>query len=662
MFHLHKSNYLLNMKKFFTILFYAPFLLLAQAPQRVDIKASKEANAQRFSETQSPVINKLKPVAMRKTNGDKPLYGSVTIGNTLYDLQSNNAVANRLQVYSLGRITAAWTTSSDGGASYAQRGTGYNQYISGAWRKPGPNNSRFENSRVGWPCVGAATFGGVEKEYVFAHAVASSGLTGGFIFSTNTGIGTDFTSGSLVLNDNYNTATTPGPIWGRSATAGSRIVIVSCFADSTSGYPVNYRKAGIKRPITYSVYDATTQSWVAKNALLPNYDSVRYDIGNADDYSIDASGNKVSIVIGGTYDDLALWKSTDAGTTWTKTIIDSFNRAKPTPRTAPKDINNGGVNVIIDANGVTHVAYAILGAAYDSVNATDTLNYVFYGNTMEGIAYWNDKINPSTGTYNPRIKVGYTPDQDGDNVITLATNTRNRTYGGYGSALQFVTGGATYCAISNHPMLSYDTKGNLFCTYIAPIEGDESADQENFNDIFVVYSTDSGKTWADAQNLTKTTNWEDFYPTLAKNSDNKLRLMYFLKDDPGVSVNNANNPETNVQVNFMEIPISKILHDSIGIFPNGISNTGMDAGFTVAQNVPNPFHGITQIDYQISQTNDIVFTVTDMLGKVLFTETTLKVSSGKHSLYYNASSLSHGIYFYSVTSGSQKITQKLIVE
>ena len=98
------------MKKFFTLLCCAPILLIAQAPQKVDTKAFKEANAQRMSETQSPVINKVRQAPLRKTNGDNPVYGAKTIGNTLYDLQSNNALASRLMVYPNGKITATWTT------------------------------------------------------------------------------------------------------------------------------------------------------------------------------------------------------------------------------------------------------------------------------------------------------------------------------------------------------------------------------------------------------------------------------------------------------------------------------------------------------------------------------------------------------------------------
>jgi hypothetical protein len=654
------------MKKFFTLILCAPLILLAQAPQKADIKAIKEANARLSRDVPSPVINKLRPPAQHKTNSDVPVYGAVTIGNTMYDLQSNNAVANRLMVYPGGKVTAVWTTSTDGGTAYTERGTGYNQRINGTWRKALPNNARFENSRVGWPNVGVATFGGTEKEYVFAHAVATSGLTGGFVFSTNSGIGTDFTPGTTVLNDTYNAATTPGPIWGRTATAGSRIVLISCFADSTSSYPVNYYGAGVKRPITYSVYDAANGTWIAKNALLPGYDSSFYDIGQADDYSIDAVGNKVRIVIAGAFDDLAMWKSEDAGSSWTKVMIDSFNSKKnftpSLPVSGRKIVNNGAVNVSIDPWGYTHVVVPAIATAFDSLDAQN-VRTTYYTMNIEGILYWCDKPQAGTGRPAPMKIIGFCPDQDNDQTLTLSSNTRLGIYGGYGTGLGSTTANRA-CAISNQPMIAADNKGNVFCTYIAPIEGglDVSQDNEDFNDIFVVYSTDTGNTWSqNTQNITQTTGFEEAYPTLARTVDNNIHLMYMLDEDPGYAVNNSNNIESNNRINYAEVPVNKILHDSVGVFPNGINPNHADAGFRVSENYPNPFSGQTQIDINTTRSGNIQFTVNDIMGKMIYDETQT-LAAGKHTITFNATGLSKGVYFYTVTNGTQKVSGKMIVE
>jgi hypothetical protein len=196
---------------------------------------------------------------------------------------------------------------------------------------------------------------------------------------------------------------------------------------------------------------------------------------------------------------------------------------------------------------------------------------------------------------------------------------------------------------------------------MAPMEGEEDADQENYNDIFVVYSTDTGKVWKKPQNLTNTPDFEDAFPTLAKTADNNLHIMYFLKDDVGISVNSTSNPESTVRVNYMEVPVSKILHDSVGLFATGI-NPVADAGFKVSQNYPNPFSSVTQIDFTVTKTSDVTFTVTDLLGKVVYSENKDNTLAGKHSIYFNAGSLSKGVYFYTISTGSQKVTNKMVVE
>jgi hypothetical protein len=656
------------MKKIFTLILCAPLILLAQVPQKADIRAIKEANALLSRDIPSPVINKLRPAALHKTNSDIPVYGAVTIGNTLYDLQTNNAVANRLMVYPGGKVTAVWTTSSDGGTAYSQRGTGYNQSINGVWRKALPNNSRFENSRVGWPNLGVADFGGTQKEYVFAHAVATSGLTGGFVFSTNSGIGTDFTVGPTVLNDTYNAATTSGPIWARTATAGSHIVLISRFADSTSAYPVNYTAAGVKNPVTYSVYDAASGTWLTKNALLPGYDSTSYDIGAADDYSIDAVGNKVRIVLAGAFDDLAMWKSEDAGNSWTKVVIDSFaskkNFTPSLPVSGRKIVNNGAVNVSIDQWGYTHVVVPAIATAFDSLDANNVRTTYYNLSGDGGILYWSDKPQPGTGKPAPLQVIGFCPDQNANQTLDLASNTRLGIYGGYGTGLGSTTA-TRACAVSNQPMIAADSKGNLFCTYIAPDEGgnDVSQDNEDFNDIFVVYSKDTGNTWSqNPQNLTQTNGFEDVYPTLARTVDNDIHIMYMLDEDPGYAVNNSNNIESTNRINYMTVPVAKIIHDSVGIFPNGINPYKGDAGFTVSDNYPNPFSGVTQIDINTTKTSNIEFVVNDVLGKTIYSESRSNLEAGKHTISFNASGLSSGIYFYTVNNGSQKVSGKMIVE
>jgi hypothetical protein len=71
------------------------------------------------------------------------------VGNTLYDLQSNGSVGDRIVVNADGSIATCWTIEpTDGSGSYANRGTGYNYFNGSTWGAA--PTARIENARVGW--------------------------------------------------------------------------------------------------------------------------------------------------------------------------------------------------------------------------------------------------------------------------------------------------------------------------------------------------------------------------------------------------------------------------------------------------------------------------------------------------------------------------------
>ncbi|MBI3234384.1 MAG: hypothetical protein HYZ42_10145, partial [Bacteroidetes bacterium] len=175
------------------------------------------------------------------------------------------------------------------------------------------------------PSIGVINSGANKVEYLLSHAVDASGKAGGFFFGKNAQVGDNNFTGSIVLNDTYKSSE-PGPIWNRSVVSNGKIFVISNFAgpNGSAGQPDTPVIAGIKEPNVYSIYDVASDTWTVKNQLLPGYDSTKYTFGNADAYAIDATDSKVSIVIGGLQDDLALWETVDGGQNWTKTIIDTF--------------------------------------------------------------------------------------------------------------------------------------------------------------------------------------------------------------------------------------------------------------------------------------------------------------------------------------------------
>jgi hypothetical protein len=84
-------------------------------------------------------------------------------------------------------------------------------------------------------------------------------------------------------------------------------------------------------------------------------------------------------------------------------------------------------------------------------------------------------------------------------------------------------------------------------------------------------------------------------------------------------------------------------------------------GVTINQNVPNPANGSTMISYSLVENNDVLFTVTDITGKVVYTENIGNQSAGLHSINMSTTDLTNGMYFYTFTVNGQSSSRKMTV-
>lgn len=645
------------MKKIVTLLSFLPVFAFAQGPSGTDgsYKALPAKGSQVISETNFPnpaPVRRTSPSA-RKSNGG--LYAPITIGTTGYDLQSNAAVARRLIVLPGNKISATWTTAATEQTPWPTRGSGYNHFDGTSWGTV--SSDKIEGSdRTGWPSIGVMNDGGTDVEYIIAHAVTSQGFAGGFIMSKNAAVGNRTFTGTKILVDSLDLNQYPGPIWNRSASTTNRIILVSAFTDSNSTQPTNYRLEGVRNPVTYSVYDKAQGKWILQNKLLPGYDSTRYPRGNGDEYDIFARGSEVAIVIGGYGSDLAVWRSSNEGDTWTKTVIDTY----PNPagvfrtRTNPLLANNGEVNVVIDKDNDLHIFYPILVGLWDSIG-TDTSTRVFTG--LDGILHWTDKKNGNNEYDKPNV-VGGMMDIDQDGSLTIAQNARSRTYGGYSQAAGLVDGNGnqfTLASISNFPSAAADNNGFIYAVYSTLMENDESPDGENYRDIYITFSSDKGKTWAAPQNITQTTGVEEIFPTLATTVDGFVHLMYEEKEDPGIFVSGTNNTASMCSIKYVKMPVSDITGFRVGV------SRVKEASFAVSQFYPNPTNGITNFDLNLQRAGQGALMVTNMLGEQVMTRNYGMLGAGAQTLTLDVSTLSKGMYICSFRIGQEVITRPMMV-
>ncbi len=80
----------------------------------------------------------------------------------------------------------------------------------------------------------------------------------------------------------------------------------------------------------------------------------------------------------------------------------------------------------------------------------------------------------------------------------------------------------------------------------------------------------------------------------------------------------------------------------------------------VYQNYPNPFNPVTTINFDIPQLSEVKVTVIDISGRELFLLADGRYEGGYHSLQFDASSLSSGIYFYKMEVKSNGIQTNFV--
>jgi hypothetical protein len=79
-------------------------------------------------------------------------------------------------------------------------------------------------------------------------------------------------------------------------------------------------------------------------------------------------------------------------------------------------------------------------------------------------------------------------------------------------------------------------------------------------------------------------------------------------------------------------------------------------------NYPNPFTGITKIDVKLEKSSPVSMVVNSLTGQQVSSVNYGVMGTGSQTLTFDASNLTSGIYFYTVTIGDQKATNKMVVK
>jgi len=84
-------------------------------------------------------------------------------------------------------------------------------------------------------------------------------------------------------------------------------------------------------------------------------------------------------------------------------------------------------------------------------------------------------------------------------------------------------------------------------------------------------------------------------------------------------------------------------------------------GVKFGQNVPNPFNGTTTINYELEKAANATLNVYDVTGKLVAEVKEGNQTAGKHTINFNAETMSAGVYYYSLKVNNDISASKKMV-
>lgn len=105
--------------------------------------------------------------------------------------------------------------------------------------------------------------------------------------------------------------------------------------------------------------------------------------------------------------------------------------------------------------------------------------------------------------------------------------------------------------------------------------------------------------------------------------------------------------------------IENLLYTTTGV--QQLAGAAVPEEFSLAQNFPNPFNPVTQIQFAVPVKSMVSLKVYNMLGQEVATLFSGVQEAGTFSVEFNASTLASGVYLYRLQSEKVSITKKLVL-
>jgi hypothetical protein len=279
-----------------------------------------------------------------------------------------------------------------------------------------------------------------------------------------------------------------------------------------------------------------------------------------------------------------------------------------------------------------------------------------YFPSTDGMFYWNENM-AAPGGY---VLMAVAEDLNGNGVIDVPLDETCS-----GDAVGSLGWGNYRGGITQMPSSGIDASGRLYLTYQTI---DENADTTFYHQAHRhVYMTtlDAPYTgnWTYPFDIVPTIamggdgeNQEAVFACLAKKVDADACVLYQRDNAPGHALATAGTcDQVNNLGNASDIIFARV--ESATVAVNNIDKNDV----FVSQNYPNPSTNQTFINVVLKKASDVTITVTDMLGKTVYSEVKSGLTAGTHTVNFNTANWTSGVYSYTVIASGQKATRQMIV-
>ena len=204
------------------------------------------------------------------------------------------------------------------------------------------------------------------------------------------------------------------------------------------------------------------------------------------------------------------------------------------------------------------------------------------------------------------------------------------------------------------PYIAFDSTRNIMAVQF------NNKGASGFADIFLTHKLLKDTAWSNPVNLTNSdstdniqTHLASFLRTVTSGTNVECTAFSYYGYELGNTGphGNGNNPTVgylgaekfNVTVSGVNDPVNTV------------------NSFALSQNYPNPFNPSTKINYTLPAKSNVSLKVFDMLGREVANLFNAVQEAGNHSVNFNASKLASGLYIYTLRSGNNVMSKKMML-